>query len=199
MPITTYTALTLSNLQAGFPIVDPLTGKPTPYFTRLINDNNRNNVLAVTGIQSALDAAGIAQAAAVTANAAAATANAAAMTVTAASSLANSYTTGLVLTASDAGASATISITAHTRIYGDGTSKAITAGSVTGLAYSTDYRVYYDDPTRAGGVVAFIATTSITTAAQAGDRHSVGAVKTPAALGVAIGGNPVFPPGFSYP
>lgn len=158
-----------------------------------------NAVNAVIAAQNAADAA---NAAAATANAAAATAQTAATNAqtaaddaTATTAIANSYVTGVTITATDAGANVTISITAHTRVYADGTSVSVNAGNITGLAYSTTYYIYYDQASRAGGAVTYQATTSSTTAAQLGDRHTVGSVTTPAAAGPPETGDFVLPPG----
>jgi hypothetical protein len=64
---------------------------------------------------------------------------------------------------------------------------AVSGGTLTARAYSTDYFIYYDDPTRAGGAVTYQSTTSEATAAQIGDRHTVGEILTPAALAAATG------------
>ena len=158
-----------------------------------------NSVNAVIDAQNAADAANAAaaaaDAAAAAAQTAADTANTAAVTVAADSSLASSGVSGLTMTATDAGTDATITISAHTRIYGDGTSVAVSGGTVTGLAYSTGFFVYYDQASRAGGAVTYQATTSAATAAQTGDRHSLGAVTTPAAAGPPNDGNVNLPPG----
>ncbi len=156
-------------------------------------------VAAIADAQAAADAANAAaaaadaaasdaQTAADDAAAAAIAADAAAAQAAADQSLASSGVTGATLTATDAGSNATVTISSHTRLYGDGTSVSVTGGSVTALAYSTLYFVYYDQASRAGGSVTYAATTSQTTAAQTGDRHLVGQVTTPAALGVDIGG-----------
>lgn len=144
-------------------------------------------------IEAALEAAGIALAAAENAN------NAAEGTSTA-TSLANSSVTGLTLSASDAGASATITISAHTRIYGDGTTAAVSGGAITGLAYSTSYWIFYDAPKGTTGAVTYETATTVQGNAT-GDpgRHFVGAVTTPAALGTDIDGFPVLPPGGVLP
>lgn len=126
---------------------------------------------------------------------AAAAAQTAADDTTAQNNLTNSYPSANPLSASDAGANATVTIAGHNRIYGDGTSVAVTGGSLTALAYSTEYFVYYDDATRAGGAVTFVSTTSPTTAAQTGDRHLVGSVTTPAAAAPPTTGEAVQPPG----
>ena len=146
-------------------------------------------------ILAAQTAANTANAAAAVATAAAATANTTADAITQESNLVNSYVTGLSLGATDAGASASISISAHTRVYGDGTSVSVNAGSFTGLAYSTTYYVYYDDAARTGGAVTYAQTTTAATAAQTGDRHLVGSVLTPAAAAGPTTGGGVLPPG----
>lgn len=136
---------------------------------------------AITGIQSALEAAGIALDAAEVAQQAAADAQTAADSVGTVSKLSGSGVSGLTLTATDAGTDVTISISAHTRVYSDGTSVSVNAGNFTGMAYSTTYYIYYDDPTFAGGAVTYLTTTTQATAAQTNDRHLVGQVTTPAA------------------
>jgi hypothetical protein len=155
-----------------------------------------NTVALIEAAQAAADAA---NAAAEAANTAAETAQTAADNVEASSALANSYTTGLTITATDAGSNVTITISAHTRVYGDGTSVAVSGGSLTALAYSTAYYVFYDQASRAGGAVTYQSSTSIQGNGTAPDRHFVGAVTTPAALGGPVGGNPVRPPGFAEP
>lgn len=109
---------------------------------------------------------------------------------------------GGVLSASDAGSSATISIAAHTRIYPvqgsiDVADVAIAAGSVTGLAYSTRYWIYYDDTTLANTAPTFLATT-VAAAGQVGaaaGRHALGYIDTPASGGTATSGTGGSPPG----
>lgn len=159
-----------------------------------------NSVIEAQAAATAANAAAAsATAAAATANTAATTAQTAATSASEASSLATSGTSGLTITATDAGASATITISAHTRVYGDGTSVAVSGGSVAGLAYSTVFYVYYDQPSRAGGAVTYLTTTSQATAAQTGDRHSLGAVTTPAAAAGPVTGSPNLPPGVVEP
>ena len=143
---------------------------------------------AVDAIQQALDAADIAQQAADTAQAAGDAANSVA-------SLTNSGVTGITLTATDAGASATVNVSSHTRIYGDGTRVTVEAGSVTGLAYSTLYYIYYEDAGRGGTGLTYQASTNVDDAAQVGNTHLVGTVTTPAALDPDTGGEIVRPPG----
>lgn len=158
---------------------------------------------AVAAAQAAADAAqtaaDAANTAAATADAAAASAQTTADDITAASTLANSYVTGLTLSATDAGADATITISAHTRHYPqpDGTTVdvAVSGGTLTARSYSTDYFIYYDDAARVGGAVSYQSTTSEATAAQVGDRHTVGEVMTPAALAADTGGSGTRAPG----
>lgn len=188
----------LPRLPQGVSIVDPKTGIPTDKFRRWWQAFASDIEIEV----GALAAAQLAQAAAVTATAAAATATAAASTAQGAAdwansvaSLTNSGVTPNPLTATDAGASATITIAGHTRVYGDGASVAVTGGSLTGRVYSTLYYVYYDQPSRVGGAVTYASTTSAATAAQTGDRHLVGSVTTPAAAAPATTGSEVQLPG----
>lgn len=153
-------------------------------------------VAAITAAQAAADAANAAAAAAQTA---ADDVQAAADNIVEGDSLAKSFVSGATIAANDAGASATATISAHTRHYpqpdGSTIDVAVNGGSVTGLAYSTAYFIYYDDAARAGGAVTYQATTSDTTAAQLGDRHVVGRVVTPAAAAAPTGGVYTRPPG----
>lgn len=102
-----------------------------------------------------------------------------------------------VLTASDAGTDATITIANFTRFYDDGTSVAVIGGDITGLAYSTLYAVYYDDATRASTTPTLVATTFTGTARHnfAAGRHFVGTVTTPASGGAPATGGDYTPPG----
>ena len=117
----------------------------------------------------------------------------------AAQSLSASGTSGCTITATDAGSNATITISAHNRIYGDGSSVAVAGGSIPTLSYSTGYYIYYSDPTRAGGSVTYGASTDPDAAVQSGNNHSVGAVLTPAALGSPVFGSPTLPSGVVDP
>lgn len=83
------------------------------------------------------------------------------------------------LTASDAGASATITVAAFTIQGGFGT-VGYNAGSITGLAFSTTYYVYCDDPTYAGGAVSYFATTTPANVTANSGRVYVGFIATPA-------------------
>lgn len=172
-------------------------------------------VEAVEAEVGALEAADAANAAAIAAAAAAAAANAAAASantaataaqttadaITEADSLAKSFVTGTppILSATDAGADATINIGAHTRNYpqpdGSLVSVSVSAGSVTALAYDTYYFIYYVDAGRAGGAVTYLASEASADAAQIGDTHCVGGIKTPAAAAGDTSGNNVEPPG----
>jgi len=87
-----------------------------------------------------------------------------------------------VLSAADAGADVTITIIGHDRFYGDETSLTVAGGSLTGLAFSTTYGVYYDDSTRADTTPTYHATVDLETAQNnyVAGRHLVGSVETPA-------------------
>lgn len=154
---------------------------------------------AQAAAEAANAAAAVAQDAAATAQVAAEAANDAAAAVGSEGTITASGTSGLTLTATDAGTDATVNISAHTRIYGDSSSVSVSASSITGLAYSTDYWVFYDDPTRAGGSVTYQHSTDPADAVQTGDRHSVGAVTTPAAAAPDNNGKEVLPAGVVYP
>lgn len=106
-----------------------------------------------------------------------------------------------ILTASDAGTDATITIAGHNRIYGDGTVLAITGGSLMGLAYTTTYAIYYDDVTLADGTPTFVATTTLTDAQanKVDGRHFVGQITTPASGGGGTSGSGPTPPGGGGP
>lgn len=65
-----------------------------------------------------------------------------------------------ILSSTDAGASATISIAAHGLDMSTGT-VSYNSGSVTGLSYGTDYYIYCVDPTYAGGAVTYLASTNV--------------------------------------
>lgn len=147
-------------------------------------------------LQTALDALAAANAAQSTAD----TANTTATTAKRNDKISASWTSpGSVLSAADAGSDATITIAAHTRNYGDGTSVSVSGATKTGKAYSTAYYVYYDDATQAGGAVSYQVTTSATTAApnKATGRHFVGKVTTPAAAAPPTTGGTVPPGGYS--
>lgn len=203
-------AIKLPRLQRAVMMTDR-EGKPSLEFHRWWNTfagsiEDAINQLAVTvaavaAAQAAADAANAAaaaaDAAARAAQTAADTAQNAADSVAADSALANSGVTGATITGSDAGASATATVSGHTRVYGDGVTVSVTGGAVTGLSYSTLYYIYYDQASRAGGAVTYLATTSAATAAQTGNRHLVGSVTTPAAAAPNTNGGLVQPPGVS--
>lgn len=165
-----------------------------------------NSILSLPAINAAIaaatasaaaanTAAASATTAAATAQTSATTANTAATSSIAATALLNSYPTGVTLTATDAGANVTVTISAHSRVYPPSTTVSVNSGSLTALAYSTTYYIYYDDVPRTGGAVTYAATTSVSTAAQTGNRHLVGSVLTPAAAAAPVTGKYVQPPG----
>lgn len=198
----------LDRLQRGVSIVEK-SGAPSLAFQSLFQRVEEQIEAAFQSQQEQIDAIAAAQAAADAANAAASAAQDAADAAdTAASSaqgaadaaeataaITNSYPSGVTITATDAGSDATVAITGHDRVYANGVTVAVTGGSVTAQPYSTLLYIYYDQPSRAGGAVTYLATTSDVTAAQLGDRHLVGSVTTPAALGAPTGGQNVRPPG----
>lgn len=148
-------------------------------------------------ITLAQDAADAAQTAATAADAAAIAAQDATDANARFLSISNSNVTGCTITATDAGASASIAVSNHTRNYADGTSVSVTGtgGSpLTGLAYSTQFFIYYDQTSLAGGAVTYASVTNgpdaqpTAAGGSAPDRHYVGSVVTPAAAGGPIAG-----------
>lgn len=116
--------------------------------------------------------------------------------------LINSYTSPTVVVSAQTQADGTAAITiqAHQRIYADPgmTTVTVTGGTITGLALSSQYYIYYDDLGRKGGVVDFKYTTDNTVAAQTHGRHSLGGVATGGATDTdPIDGGGVAPPGSS--
>jgi len=108
----------------------------------------------------------------------------------------NSYTDpSVVLTSSYNGTSGTITIAAHQRVYTDGMTVSVAAGSLTGFNPDTYQYVYYQDPTRAGGAVTYQATTDIQTAAQINGVHSLGGILIPKTSGGTGSGGGSTPPG----
>jgi uncharacterized protein YraI len=97
-----------------------------------------------------------------------------------------------VLTASNAGG---ITIAAHDRVYGDGTTVAVNSGSLSGYSPGDYVQVYYDDAARAGGAVNYQGTLDLV--AQSGARHIVGGAPIPLAGEPPMSGFPPFPPGFA--
>jgi hypothetical protein len=104
---------------------------------------------------------------------------------------------GSILSASDAGSNATITIASHIRVYPvqgliDVPDVTFTnlPHNITGLAYSTLYFVYYDDTTLANPAPTFLTTTNAALAqvGAAAGRHCVGYVTTPAAAGAPTSG-----------
>lgn len=150
----------------------------------------------VADVVTAQAAADAAAADAATAQSTANTANTTATTVKRDDSISTSWTSpGTILSATDAGSNATITIANHTRKYTDATSKSVTGSSITALAYTTEYAIYYDQTSRAGGAVTYHATTDPNTglANAAAGRHFCGKITTPGAGGAATSGG-VNPP-----
>ncbi len=195
-----------ARLRDGVPIAKP-DGNPSSDFILKWQQTVEllESVPAIqTAAAAAIAAAAAANAAAATANAAAATANASADAVTSESSLISSFIVagsyvGDLISADSLG---NVTIATHQRQYGNMTLNPTV--SVTGAVIATTgvnpdvVRVYYSDPTRAGGVVSYLYTIDPAPAPVQGNNiHSVGAVTIPAAGTQA--GNHVQPPGFVDP
>jgi hypothetical protein len=143
-------------------------------------------------LQSQITAIAAAQAAATAAATAATAAQTTADVVKRNDKISASLTTPTsILSASDAGASATITVANHVRKYGDATTLSVTGGSITALAYTTAYAVYYDDTTTSVAAPTFLATTTLKDGQfnAAAGRHYCGQVTTPAAAGAPTAGD----------
>lgn len=152
---------------------------------------------ALANLDSAVAAA---DAAAAAAQAAADNANAAAEASASETSIVNSFVTNFtppVVQADDAG---NVTIGNHQRQYGDtalNPTVNVTGDMVaTGAVNPAVVRIYYSDPSRAGGAVTYQFTVDpADPPVQGGDVHVVGAVEIPA-TGTSDGGF-VTPPGFT--
>lgn len=162
-----------------------------------------NAILAIPLIQQAvLDAQAAADAAQAAANSAQTAADAAQGSADAQAretSLVNSYTTGFAGALLTANTSGSVTIQAHTRVYGDSilNPNASVSGTVltTGATPGQIVRVFYNDPVRTGGAVSYYFTIDPAVfPAQSGNTHSVGAVEIPA-VGTNSGKN-LRPPGY---
>ncbi len=113
-----------------------------------------------------------------------------------------SWPDGLTIQGVADGATAKITLSDHTRVYLN-LAVAVDAGEVLGVAYATQYYVYYDDPNRAGGTVNYLATTTKLDAFASATnpyRLYVGTVTTPATSGdPPTDGTPAQPPGDQQP
>lgn len=117
-------------------------------------------------------------------------------------SISTSWTSpGAILSATDAGSDVTLDIASHVRKYSDSSSVSVTGSSIGGLAYSTLYYVYYDQPSRAGGAVTYHADTdpNVAKANSVGGRHECGIILTPAALAGPTDGGYTPPGGYTGP
>ena len=106
-------------------------------------------------------------------------------------------TTNVAMTASDAGSTASIYIPQHQRkIPTTSGTHTITynSGTITGLAFSTRYYAYADDPSSSGGNVTYVASTSPDSTVGNAGRVFVDYVTTPANGGSGTGGG-YTPPG----
>lgn len=88
-----------------------------------------------------------------------------------------------ILTAVDDGTTSTITIADHNRVFGDGSTLAITGGTLTEQPANAAVALYYDDPTGANKMPTFLATTVIKDAqAVSGEhRYFLGVIYTPVA------------------
>lgn len=101
-----------------------------------------------------------------------------------------------ILQAADDGATCTVTLLPHTRVYADGTTQAVAGDSESGIASNVWVAVYYDDVTMAEAAPAIVFTTDLeeAQAAKADGRHFCGQILTPEA-----GSGDTIESGGSYP
>jgi hypothetical protein len=88
----------------------------------------------------------------------------------------------------------TITIAAHNRIYGDGTTVAVAGGSLSGFSSGQFVRVFYVDAAHAGGAVTYQGTTG--DVVTEGSTLVVGGILIPQLGESPATGVPTFPPGY---
>jgi hypothetical protein len=107
--------------------------------------------------------------------------------------LETSYTDPLsVLSAASSG---TVTVAAHTRVYGDGARVSVDGGSVSGFAPGDYVTVFYEDAARAGGAVSYQGSTG--TVSQTGTTHIVGQAVIPQDGQPPVEGASPSPPGYT--
>lgn len=181
----------LDPLPRQMPIVNP-DGTPTQRHQANTQTQNKAIMDAFAALSTQVGDNSAMIAAIQQALALASEANAQAQATAAADALAKSFPNPTnPLSAANTG---TITITAHNRVYGDGTSVSVNGGSLSGWTQGQFVQVYYDDAGRAGGAVAYQGTTDVI--AQAGARHIVGGVTIPLAGEVPVEGVSPVPPGY---
>lgn len=169
-------------------------------------EKNLNALLSLPLIEQAVidaqTAADTAQTAADAATTAADAASTAALASATEASLVNSFPSTVSPPILSVASTGTITIFAHQRVYGDSSinpTVSVAGGSlVTGGTSGQVLRVYYDDPTRAGGAVTYLWTVDpAAPPVQGNNRHSVGVVTVPGAG--SSDGSGVKPPGYVEP
>lgn len=162
-----------------------------------------NAILEIPAIQAALEAAvAAAQASADTAVAAADTAVAAADAGAIEASIVTSYVANFVAPVISVDSSGNVTVATHDRIYGNATINppvTVTGGAFATVGVAGDViRIYYDQASRAGGLVTYQYTIDpALPPVQSGDRHSVGVVVVPGAG--TSDGKGMTPPGYVEP
>lgn len=167
-----------------------------PIIQQAIIDLGLSTAAAQADAAAAAASASAAAASAASANATANTADTTATSVQTDTALVDSYVSGFVAPLLSITSTGSATIADHNRVYGDGSSVAVTGGAVaTGATSGQTVRVYYNDPTRAGGAVTYLFTVDpAAPPVQKVNTHSVGAVLVPAAG--SNNGKFIRPPGF---
>ncbi|KQS01499.1 hypothetical protein ASG11_17755 [Sphingomonas sp. Leaf357] len=196
--------LNIAKIIAGRKIVDPETGNPTTEFMRQLNDQFTNIQSAVNSIKEQADDIETSLRQAGIAITTAEEVREIALQQGREASLVASYVdpNGVLSAAVDSAdtTKAIITVMAHTRKYGDGSSVSVAGGTVSGLNLATIYYVYYNDPQQAGGTVTYFATDNPLDAGNGQGRHAVGDVPTPGtSTSPPSEGGGSFPPGVQCP
>ncbi len=168
--------LTLTRLDNRMKIVGE-DGTALPSFIQTINNAFANILVsfaALSGNQTSLEA--LVQAI-VDLNGLVTNVQTTVETAASAAALLSSYTDPIsVLTGTVASGTATIVIANHSRIYSDGTTKAVIGGTFTIPAVADTLYVYYRDVPHHGGAVAYLHSINPSDAAQVAGVHCVGSI-----------------------
>lgn len=189
----------LPRLEPGVPIVDPAAGRPTVAFVQwwgkvctILESQESTQDGIIEELAEQLAAIVAADAKAEAAQETADEALEAEGGLSAETSLKLSYPVDISISSTDTGIEAEVTVTSHTRRYGNGDEVAVD-GVVFSDAYGLLIYIHYDDPTRAGGAVSYGATLvreDAYSSAANPNRHYVGEITLTTSGGVDTFGIP---------
>lgn len=182
------TAITGTTLRSKFNDVlvkkQALLNKMHDTARSLANTAQSTATTANSNASTALTNAATAQSTANTANTNATAAQSTANTVKLNDKISGSWTVpGTILTGHDTGTDVTVTVASHDRHYGDNSvTTGVSGTTFTGLAYSWDYYIYYDDTTTSDTTPTYQITHAAAQAMpnKAAGRHFCGKITTPA-------------------